>query len=112
MSEVYFETGDETFEQEVLRSERPVLVDFWAPWCGPCLMMAPAFESLAEEYQGRLGFAKLNVDDNLQVSTQYAVFSIPTLILFKGGQEIERLVGLQGRGALQRRIEGVLEPQA
>lgn len=112
MSDAYIETTDDTFERDVLKSEQPVLVDFWAPWCGPCLAMAPAFESLAQEYRGRVGFAKLNVDDNLQVSSQYRVFSIPTLIMFKGGREVERIVGLQGRGAVERRIEAALEPQA
>lgn len=112
MSEAYIETTDDTFDRDVLKSDRPVLVDFWASWCGPCLAMAPAFESLAQEYKDRVGFAKLNVDDNQQISATYRVFSIPTLIMFKGGREVERIVGLQGRGAVERRIEAVLEPQA
>ncbi len=109
MSEVYIHTTDQTFEQEVLKSDSPVIVDFWAPWCGPCLMMAPAFESLAEDYQGKVVFAKLNTDENLKVASDYFIQGIPTLIIFKGGEEIDRLVGLQGRGALQRHIENALE---
>lgn len=111
MSEAYIETTDQTFDQEVLQSDSPVIVDFWAPWCGPCLMMAPAFEALAEDYQGKVVFAKLNTDDNLKVASDYFIQGIPTLIIFKGGKEIDRLVGLQGRGALQRHIENALEVQ-
>ncbi len=108
MSDSYIEITDQTFEQDVLKSDRPVIVDFWAPWCGPCLMMAPAFESLAEEYQGKMVFAKINTDDNLQVPSMYGIQGIPTLILFSGGKEVDRAVGLQRRGDLQRRIEKVL----
>ena len=70
MSGVYIEITDQSFEQDVLKSDNPVIVDFWAPWCTPCLMMAPAFESLAEEYQGKVVFAKINTDDNLQVPSE------------------------------------------
>jgi thioredoxin 1 len=112
MSGVYIETTDQKFEQDVLKSDLPVIVDFWAPWCGPCLMMAPAFESLAEEYQGKVVFAKLNTDENQRIAMEYFIQGIPTLILFKGGKEIDRLVGLQGRGALQRHIENALATPA
>lgn len=111
VSDVYFNTSDEKFEQEVLKSDKPTLVDFWAPWCGPCLMMAPAFESLAQEYQGRISFAKIDTDENPETPSQYGIMGIPTLIIFKGGKEVDRLVGLQRRGDLQRHIEGVLEAQ-
>ena len=112
MSGVYIEITDQTFEQDVLKSDSPVIVDFWAPWCGPCLMMAPAFESLAEEYQGKVVFAKLNTDDNQHVPSAYGIQGIPTLILFKGGKEFDRLVGLQRRGDLQKRIENALGARA
>ncbi len=112
MSDVYIETTDQTFERDVLKSDTPVIVDFWAPWCGPCLMMAPAFESLAEEYKGKMVFAKLNTDDNMRTPSAFGIQGIPTLILFKGGKEIDRVVGLQRRGELQRHIEGVLAARA
>ncbi|MCS7081497.1 MAG: thioredoxin [Bacteroidetes bacterium] len=84
---------DQNFEQEVLQSELPVLVDFWAPWCGPCRMIAPIIEELAQEYAGRLKVGKLDVDHNPQVSMQYNIRSIPTLLIFKNGQVVEQLIG-------------------
>lgn len=108
MSGAYIEITDQSFEQDVLKSTGPVIVDFWAPWCGPCLMMAPAFESLAEEYKGKLVFAKINTDDNPQVPSAFGIQGIPTLIMFNGGKEIDRLVGLQRRDMLQKRIENAL----
>lgn len=112
MSEAYINITDDSFEKDVLKSDKPVIVDFWAPWCGPCLMMAPAFESLAEEYQGKVSFGKLNSDDNLMVPSEFGIQGIPTLIMFNNGEEVDRLVGLKGREALQRWIENKLGVQA
>ncbi|MBA2379327.1 MAG: thioredoxin [Blastocatellia bacterium] len=85
--------NDTEFETNVLGSDKPVLVDFWAEWCGPCRMIAPAVEAVAEEYEGKAGVYKMNVDDNPNVPNRYGIRGIPTLILFKGGQEQERIVG-------------------
>ncbi len=88
---------DENFEKEALQSDLPVMVDFWAPWCGPCQMAGPVIEELAEEYAGKVKIGKLNVDDNQQVAMKYGVMSIPTVILFKGGKEIGRKIGFAGK---------------
>jgi len=85
--------SDENFEDEVIGSELPVLVDFWAVWCGPCRMVAPFVEQIAEEYKDRLKVAKLNVDENQSVPAKYGIMSIPTLLLFKGGELQETIVG-------------------
>lgn len=100
--------NESNWEQEVLRSHEPVLVDFWAEWCGPCLRIAPIVESIAAEYAGRLKVGKLNVDENPELASRYGVMSIPTLMLFKGGQPVEFIVGLQPKPALVRRIDAVL----
>ncbi len=102
---------DETFKQEVLDSEKPVLVDFWAPWCRPCLMVAPALEELAVEYDGRAVIAKLNVDESVTVAGQYGVMSIPTLLIFRDGEEVERLVGARPKLAIAERLDAVLDSQ-
>ena len=90
------------FETNVLGSDKPVLVDFWAEWCGPCRMIAPAVEAVAEEYDGQAGFYKMNVDENMNVPQRYGIRGIPTLILFKGGQEQERIVGAVSREAIAK----------
>jgi thioredoxin 1 len=87
------EISDATFDQEVLRSDTPVLIDFWAPWCGPCRAIAPVVEEIAAEYQGRLKVVKMNVDDNAQTPTNYGVRGIPNLILFKGGAVADQIIG-------------------
>jgi len=98
------ELTDATFEEEVLRSNRPVLVDFWAPWCGPCRMVGPIVEELAAENKG-FKVAKLNVDDSPNTAAGYGVSSIPTLMIFKDGQVVERFVGVQPKRRLQDAID-------
>ena len=96
---------DNNFEKDVLGSDKPVLVDFWAEWCGPCRMIAPSVEAVAEEYGEKAGFFKMNVDENMNVPQRYGIRGIPTLILFKGGQEQERIVGAVSKDSLTRVIE-------
>ncbi|ADV68539.1 thioredoxin [Deinococcus maricopensis] len=102
--------SDSTFKTEI--AEGLTLVDFWAPWCGPCRMIAPVVEELAGEYEGKVKFGKLNVDDNQQTAMQYRVMSIPTLILFKDGQPVEGIVGAQPKPAFERLLSKHLETVA
>jgi thioredoxin 1 len=99
---------DDTFEELVLNSSLPTLVDFWAPWCGPCRMVAPIVEDLAKTYNGRAVVAKINTDENVQVATDLGIMGIPTLILFKGGQEVDRVVGFAPRHTLEDKLKAVL----
>jgi thioredoxin 1 len=99
---------DATFDEEVKGSSEPVLVDFWAEWCGPCKMIAPLLEDLAVDRQGSLKVAKLNIDENMQVTTRFDVMSIPTLILFKDGEPVFRMVGARGRAALDEALAAYL----
>ena len=96
---------DETFESEIKKAAVPILVDLWAPWCGPCKAVAPILEELAAEYDGRLVIAKLNVDDNQATPARLGVRSIPSLVLFKNGQEVERLVGARPRDGFKAALE-------
>jgi thioredoxin 1 len=105
MSDHIIEVSDVTFEREVLKADRPVLVDFWAAWCAPCRMLAPTVEAVAEQYASRARVAKLNVDDNPSISQRYGIKGIPTLILFKGGHEEERVVGATSKENIARMIE-------
>ena len=100
---------EETFEHEVIKSDLPVLVDFWAEWCGPCRLVAPIVEELAGEYAGRLKVTKVDVDDNQRLAMRYSIMSIPTLGVFKGGEMIERIVGYMPKQELKRRLEGALQ---
>src|SRR5678815_323018 len=94
MSEFVADVNDATFEQEVLKSEQPVLVDFWAAWCAPCRMLTPTVEAVAEKYQGKAKVVKLNVDENIDSSSRYGIKGIPTFVLFRGGKEADRVVGV------------------
>ena len=99
---------DGSFDAEVLKSELPVLIDFWAPWCGPCKTIAPVLEELAQEYGARLKVVKMNVDDNPQTPTRYGVRGIPNLILFKGGQVKEQIIGAVPKAQLVKAIDTVV----
>ena len=105
MSDYVTEVSDSSFEKDVLQSDRPVLVDFWAEWCGPCRALAPTVEAVAEKYAATARVVKLNVDFNPAVSQQYGIKGIPTLILFSGGKEAERMVGATSAGNISRLIE-------
>ena len=99
---------DDTFDPEVLKSDTPVLVDYWAEWCGPCKSIAPILDEVAKEYEGRLKIAKINVDENQDLATKYGIRAIPTLILFKGGQIKETIVGAPGKKDLDKKISAHL----
>ena len=108
MAGAVVEFSDTNFDQEVTKSATPVLVDLWAAWCGPCRMIAPVVEELAGKYQGRLKVGKLNVDDHPQVAAQFRVMNIPTLLLFKGGKEVDRIVGVVPKEELARRVDAIV----
>jgi len=102
--------SDSTFDQDVLSSEVPVLVDFWAEWCGPCRMMGPTVDQVASEYSGKVKVGKLDVDSNQQTAARYGIRGIPTLLLFKGGQIVEQKVGAIGKPEFQKMLEKHLQP--
>ena len=105
MSKYVSEVTDATFEAEVLKSDVPVVLDFWAEWCPPCRALAPTFEELAERYEGQVKFVKLNVDDNQSVPQRFGIKGIPTLVFFDGGREVERVVGASSKAALERIVD-------
>src|ERR1700730_12667420 len=109
MSEHVKDTSDGNFENDVLKSDRPVLVDFWAVWCAPCRALAPTVEAVAEKYASNARVVKLNVDDNPSVSQRYGIKGIPTLILFRGGKEEERVVGATSKEAISKLIDKHVE---
>ena len=102
------DVSDSNFEQEVIQASKPVLVDFWAPWCGPCRMVAPIVEELAEEYEGKVDFVKLNTDDNPDTASKYGIRSIPTLLVFKGGEAVGQIVGFRPKSDLKQRLDAVV----
>ncbi len=95
---------DSSFDNEVLKSDVPVLVDFWAPWCGPCKTIGPFIEELAKEFDGKLKVGKINIDDNSEVATRYGIMSIPTLMFFKGGKVMDQAAGALSKADLRKRI--------
>jgi len=99
---------DANFDQNVLKAKTPVLVDFWAAWCRPCIMAAPVLEELAEEYAGRITFAKLDVDQNAKTAAKYGIMAIPNLIIFKNGEPISNIVGYKPKAELKRDLDAVL----
>ncbi len=103
------EGTDQNFEQEVIKSDLPVLVDFWAPWCGPCRMVAPVVEELAEQYKGKLKVVKVNTDDNAEISMRYGIRSIPTLGIFKNGKIVDGVIGAVPKNVLESKILPYLE---
>ena len=101
---------DASFEQDVLQADRPVVVDFWAPWCGPCRVVDPILEKLAGEHDGRIRFVKLNIDENIVTAARYSVLSIPTVILFEGGEAQETIIGARPRSHFERVWARWLDP--
>lgn len=96
------------FNEEVLKSDIPVLVDFWAAWCGPCRMVAPILDQLADEYDGKIKIAKVNVDEQTELASHYGIMSIPTLLLFKDGEVVSQIIGARSKGELKTLIDKVL----
>ena len=100
---------DQTFQAEVLDATAPVVVDFWAVWCGPCRMIAPIVEELSTQYEGKVSFVKLNVDENPEVSMKYGIRSIPTLLVFKNGKPVDQVVGAVPKRVLQQHVDAALK---
>ena len=107
MSEKILHITDDTFEQEVLQSQTPVLVDYWAEWCGPCKMIAPVLEELASEFDGRVKIGKVNIDEHQTLAVEYGIRAIPTLLVFKNGQVAEQIVGMRSKKDLKASLDRV-----
>lgn len=99
---------DGSFSEIVLQAEKPVLIDFWAAWCKPCLMVAPILDELAEEYDGKINFVKLDIDQNPQTPAKYGIMSIPSLLVFKNGEPVTQIVGFKPKGELKRSLDAIL----
>ena len=102
------EITDAEFDQEVLKADLPVVVDFWAEWCGPCKVIAPMLEELADEYDGKIKFVKVDTEENFETPSSYGILSLPTLLVFKEGQQIERITGARPKGDLMRYLDKAL----
>ena len=100
---------DGNFDQMVLQANNPVLVDLWAPWCRPCLMLAPTLDELADEYDGKINFVKLDIDQNPKTASRYGIMSIPTLLIFKDGEAVSQIVGVRPKAELKRSLDAVLD---
>jgi len=108
MSDTVIYLTDSTFDEAIKQASTPVVVDFWAPWCGPCRMLAPVVEELAQDYLGRVSVAKVNTDENPRTPGRLGIRSIPTLVFYVGGKEVDRVVGVQPKVELQRRLDALL----
>ncbi len=108
MGETLQEVSDQDFDEIVLQSEVPVLVDFWAPWCGPCKAIGPMIDQMAQQYEGRIRMTKMNVDDNTATPARFGIKSVPTVMLFKDGRLFEQITGLVSRSALEKAVEKLL----
>ena len=100
--------GEQTFEKVVLQSEIPVLVDFWAAWCGPCRMVAPVLDQIAAEHEGKIRIVKVNVDEEPALAAQYRITSIPAMKVFKGGEEVREIIGAMPKQQIEEQLEGIL----
>ena len=109
MAENTINVSDTNFEAEVIKSATPVLVDFWAPWCGPCLAIGPTLDALAKEYVGKVKIAKMNVDENANIPAAFGVRSIPYMVLFKGGKVVDSLIGAHPKNKLKELLDGVVK---
>ncbi|MFH0970755.1 MAG: thioredoxin [Candidatus Diapherotrites archaeon] len=99
----------QTFEEKILKEKKPMIVDFWAAWCGPCRMLAPVFEELEKEFEGKIGFGKINIDENTDIASQMSISSIPCMVFFSKGKEVGRMVGMMPKSELKKQISDHLK---